>query len=138
KEAGTKAFLLKKNPNFSWCIYPAPDIYLVLVVLHEMSEKQHSSQLAFYSVDVQLVAFRGRLVSLLVLVALQAISVRYTLLAEKIAGALRGLTSAFYPAGVFVYFLRSISVLFVFRVGSFNYVSVSFFVYLIFRSIKGN
>ncbi|HLS09401.1 hypothetical protein, partial [Lentibacillus sp.] len=136
-EAGTKAFLLKKNPNFSWCIYPAPEIYLVLAVLHEVSKKQHSSQLAVYSVDVQLVAFR-RLVSLLVLVALQAISVRYTLLAEKIAGALRGLTSAFYPAGVFVYFLRSISVLFVFRVGSFNYVSVSFFVYLIFRSIKGN
>ena len=91
------------------------EIYLVLVVLHEVSEKQHSSQLAVYSVDVQLVAFRGRLVSLLVLVALQAISVRYTLLAEKIAGALRGLTSAFYPAGVFVYFLRSSSALFVFR-----------------------
>jgi hypothetical protein len=79
---------------------------LVLVVLHEVSEKQHSSQLAVYSVDVQLVAFRGRLVSLLVLVALQAISVRYTLLAEKIAAALRGLTYAFNPAGVSVYFLR--------------------------------
>ncbi|HLS09261.1 hypothetical protein, partial [Lentibacillus sp.] len=67
---------------------------------------QHSSQLAVYSVDVQLVAFRGRLVSLLVLVALQAISVRYTLLAEKIAVALRGLTYASHPAGVSVYFLR--------------------------------
>jgi hypothetical protein len=101
------------------------EIYLVLVVLHEVSEKQHSSQLAVYSVDVQLVAFRGRLVSLLVLVALQAISVRYTLLAEKIAGALGGLTSAFYPLGVFEYFLLSSSALFVFKVGSFNYVPAS-------------
>ncbi|WP_382397011.1 hypothetical protein [Lentibacillus salinarum] len=81
-----------------------------------ISEKQHSSQLEAYSVDVLLVAFRGRLVSLLVLVALQVIAARHTLLAEKIAGALRGLTYAFLPAGVYVYFLRSSSVLFIFRI----------------------